>query len=173
MSIIPVAVEKLAFSEESGNLGDRKCLGEVEKSFVELPDAKQFLRILDERVFQQPPLLPTLTRRRHHFVDGRIVSGAVRLGQAQTRFREWRFQGVAGPRHQSFLSFQLLCDALQPSDFVVAAQSHDLAFCQPVSTSSYSSRPNCRRAPQPPRTLRRLESDCSQRVEALLDERDD
>jgi hypothetical protein len=50
-----VAVEKLAFSEESRNLGDRKRLGEVEKSFVELPDAKQFLRILGERVFQQPP----------------------------------------------------------------------------------------------------------------------
>jgi hypothetical protein len=49
-----VAVEKLAFLEESQNLGDRKCLGEVEKSFVELPDAKQFLRILGERVFQQP-----------------------------------------------------------------------------------------------------------------------
>jgi hypothetical protein len=54
VSIAEVAVEKLAFSEESQNLGDRKCLGEVEKSFVELPDAKQFLRILDERVFQQP-----------------------------------------------------------------------------------------------------------------------
>jgi hypothetical protein len=46
-----VAVEKLAFLEESQNLGDRKSLGEVEKSFVELPDAKQFLRILGERVF--------------------------------------------------------------------------------------------------------------------------
>jgi hypothetical protein len=53
----PVAVEKPAFLEESQNLGDRKCLGDVEKSFVELLDAKQFLRILDERVFQQPLLL--------------------------------------------------------------------------------------------------------------------
>jgi len=53
----PVAVEKLAFSEESQNLIDRKCLGEVEKSFVELPDAKQFLQICGERVFQQPLLL--------------------------------------------------------------------------------------------------------------------
>ena len=32
--IIPVAVEKLAFSEESRNLNDRKCLGEAEKSLV-------------------------------------------------------------------------------------------------------------------------------------------
>jgi hypothetical protein len=39
MLINPVAVEKLAFLEKSRNLGDRKCLGEVEKSFVELPDA--------------------------------------------------------------------------------------------------------------------------------------
>jgi hypothetical protein len=39
MSRNPVAVEKLAFFEESRNLGDRKCLGEAEKSFVELPDA--------------------------------------------------------------------------------------------------------------------------------------
>jgi hypothetical protein len=38
-----VAVEKLAFPEESRNLGGRKCLGDWEKSFVELPDAKQFL----------------------------------------------------------------------------------------------------------------------------------
>ena len=58
--IIPVAVEKLAFLEESRNLGDRKCLVGVGKSFVELPDAKQFLRILDERVFQQPPLFSTV-----------------------------------------------------------------------------------------------------------------
>jgi hypothetical protein len=35
-----VAVEKLAFLEESQDLGDRKCLGEVEKSLVELPDAR-------------------------------------------------------------------------------------------------------------------------------------
>jgi hypothetical protein len=49
-----VAVENLAFSEESRNLGDRKCLEDWGKSFVELPDAKQFLRIRGERLFQQP-----------------------------------------------------------------------------------------------------------------------
>jgi hypothetical protein len=53
----PVAVEKLGFFEESRNLGGRKCLGEVEKSFVELPDATKFLQIPSERVFQQPLLL--------------------------------------------------------------------------------------------------------------------
>ncbi|MFY9731715.1 MAG: hypothetical protein WAK24_14005, partial [Candidatus Acidiferrales bacterium] len=56
----PVAVEKLVFSEESQNLGDRRCPGDSEKSFIELPDAKQFLRNRNERVFQQPPLFSTL-----------------------------------------------------------------------------------------------------------------
>jgi hypothetical protein len=38
----PVAVEKVGFSEKSRKSDDRKCLGDWEKSFVELPDAKQF-----------------------------------------------------------------------------------------------------------------------------------
>jgi hypothetical protein len=38
-----VAVEKLAFSEESRYWGDRKCPGDSRKSFVELTDATQFL----------------------------------------------------------------------------------------------------------------------------------
>jgi hypothetical protein len=38
----PVAVEKVGFSEKSQKSGDRKCPGDWEKSFVELPDAKQF-----------------------------------------------------------------------------------------------------------------------------------
>ena len=37
--IISVAVEKLVFSEKSRKTGDRKCLGNSGKSFVELPDA--------------------------------------------------------------------------------------------------------------------------------------
>jgi hypothetical protein len=52
----PVAVEKLAFLKRAEVLGDRKSLGEVEKSFIELPDAIQCLQILSERVFQQPLL---------------------------------------------------------------------------------------------------------------------
>jgi hypothetical protein len=40
-----VAVEKLGFPEKSQKSGDRKCLGDSGKSFIELPDAKQFLRI--------------------------------------------------------------------------------------------------------------------------------
>jgi hypothetical protein len=55
-----VAVEKLGFSEKSRKSGDRKCLGDWGKLFVELPDAKQFLRILAERVFQQPQDLSTV-----------------------------------------------------------------------------------------------------------------
>jgi hypothetical protein len=40
--INPAAVEKLGFSEKSQKSGDRKCLGDSEKSFLELPGAKQF-----------------------------------------------------------------------------------------------------------------------------------
>jgi hypothetical protein len=53
-------VEKLALSEESQNLGDRKCPGDSEKSFIELPDAKEFLRNRSERVFHQPRLFSTV-----------------------------------------------------------------------------------------------------------------
>jgi hypothetical protein len=55
MLINPVAVEKVGFSEKSRKSGDRKYLEDWGKSFVVLPDAKQFLRIRGERVFQQPP----------------------------------------------------------------------------------------------------------------------
>jgi hypothetical protein len=37
--IIPVAVEKLAFLKKAAILGDRKSLGEMENSFLELPNA--------------------------------------------------------------------------------------------------------------------------------------
>jgi hypothetical protein len=49
-----VAVENVGFSEKSRKSGDRKCLKDWGTLFVELPDAKQFLRIRGERVFQQP-----------------------------------------------------------------------------------------------------------------------
>jgi hypothetical protein len=39
MLINPVAVEKVGFPEKSQKSGDRKCLGNSGKSFVELPDA--------------------------------------------------------------------------------------------------------------------------------------
>jgi hypothetical protein len=48
-----VTVEKVGFSEKSQKSGDRKCPGDLGKSFKELPDAKQFLRHRSERVFQQ------------------------------------------------------------------------------------------------------------------------
>jgi hypothetical protein len=49
-----VAVEKLHFSQDSENLGDRKCLGKSRKSFVGLPGAKFFRPVLRDRVFQHP-----------------------------------------------------------------------------------------------------------------------
>ena len=49
-------VEKLHFLQNSKNLGDRKCLGKLRKSFVEHPDTILFSRISRERVFQHPRL---------------------------------------------------------------------------------------------------------------------
>jgi hypothetical protein len=66
--INPVGVEKVGFPEKSRKSGDRKCLGGWGKSFVELPDSKQFLRILDERVFQQPLLLSRNIKGAHFAV---------------------------------------------------------------------------------------------------------
>ena len=54
-----VAVEKVSFPEQSQKSGDRKCLGDSGKSFIELPDAKQFFVKSRERVFQQPQDLST------------------------------------------------------------------------------------------------------------------
>ena len=66
--IIPVGVEKLGFSEKSRQSGNRKCLGDWEKSFVELPDAIQFLQIPSERVFQQPLLFARNIKGAHFAV---------------------------------------------------------------------------------------------------------
>ena len=54
MLITGVAVEKLGFPGKSQKSGDSKCLGDSEKSFIEVPGAIQFLQILSERVFQHP-----------------------------------------------------------------------------------------------------------------------
>jgi hypothetical protein len=62
MVVRGVAVEKVGFSEKSRKSGDSKCSGDSGKSFVELPDAIQFLQILAERVFQQPQDLSTSIR---------------------------------------------------------------------------------------------------------------
>jgi hypothetical protein len=50
-------VEKVDFPEKSRKSGDRKCLGDWEKPFAELSDAKQFLQFRGKRVFQHPLLL--------------------------------------------------------------------------------------------------------------------
>jgi hypothetical protein len=65
-----VAVGKLDISEIGGNLGDRKCLAEQRKSFVEHPDAMQFLRISGQRVFQHPRLLTTVENYSDELDDG-------------------------------------------------------------------------------------------------------
>jgi hypothetical protein len=60
--INPVAVEKLGFSEESRKVSHRKCPGDLKKSFVELPDAIQFLEFPNDGVFQQPVLRQNVIR---------------------------------------------------------------------------------------------------------------
>jgi hypothetical protein len=54
-----VAVEKLAFSEESRNLRDRTCLGDCEKSFLELPDAKHLCEFLMSEFFNSHRIFST------------------------------------------------------------------------------------------------------------------
>jgi hypothetical protein len=58
-----VAVEKLDIPEIEGNLGDRKCQAEQRKSFVERPDAMEFLRSSGQRLFQQPRLISSTNKR--------------------------------------------------------------------------------------------------------------
>jgi Ankyrin repeats (3 copies) len=54
-----VAVEKLHFRQNSGNLGDTKCPGKPRTSFVGLPIEKFFQPVFGKRVFQQPRLFTT------------------------------------------------------------------------------------------------------------------
>jgi hypothetical protein len=82
-----VAVEKVGFSEKVEKSGDRKCLEDRQKSFVELPDAKQFLRIHGERVFHQPPLFATPNELQFLFVNPFVVK-TVRLVTSVTRVRQ-------------------------------------------------------------------------------------
>jgi len=56
-------VEKLHFLQNSKNLGDRKCLGKLRKSFVGHPDTILFSRISRERVFQHPRDISPVTQR--------------------------------------------------------------------------------------------------------------
>jgi hypothetical protein len=58
-----VAVEKLHSSQNSNNLGDRKCLGKSRKSFVELRSAKFLRPVLRDRVFQQPQAISLKWRK--------------------------------------------------------------------------------------------------------------
>jgi len=101
-----VAVEKVGLFEKSRKSGDRKCPGDWEKSFVELPDAKQFLRNRSERVFQQPLLFSGPTRRHQH-LDGPTLEWEAVIPDSANR--EGEFQLVvqpslltAGPSHLAY-----------------------------------------------------------------------
>jgi hypothetical protein len=49
-----VGVEKLHFSQNGENLGDRKCPGKPRKSFVGLPKRKGFLTRVERSSFSTP-----------------------------------------------------------------------------------------------------------------------
>jgi hypothetical protein len=68
-----VAVEKVGFSEKSRKSGDRKCPGDWEKSLVELPEAKQFLRNRSERFFN--------SHRDYHHLSRFEIDGGKRISQ--------------------------------------------------------------------------------------------
>jgi hypothetical protein len=103
-----VAVEEVGFSEKSRKSGDRKCPEDWGKSFVELPDAKQFLRIHGERVFQQPPLLSTsLTKS----APSRVFSSFLFLSHTHLRLRSPAcFSGRCRAAILEFLSLSNLQD---------------------------------------------------------------
>jgi hypothetical protein len=75
-----VAVEKLHFLQSSKNLGDRKCLGKLRKSFVGHPDTILFSRISREGVFQHPRLISMVDRGYFRFSLNRRI------------FRKWTAQ---------------------------------------------------------------------------------
>jgi hypothetical protein len=82
-----LAIEKVGSSEKSRESGDRKCLGEVEKSLIGLPDTKQFLRICGERVFQQPQALSQVTGPLPLLVDQGVISYRLLNGFSRGTFR--------------------------------------------------------------------------------------
>src|ERR1035437_4461560 len=73
----PVGVEKVHFSQNSRNLGDRKCLGKPRKSFVGHPNAILFLRISREGVFQQRRARPVVGAKRKGTCLGRPISASL------------------------------------------------------------------------------------------------
>jgi hypothetical protein len=72
-----VGVEKVHFSQNNEDLGDRKCLGKPRESFVVHPNAILFSRILQEGIFQQPRLFSSTIQilLRPAFLFRRIISG--------------------------------------------------------------------------------------------------
>jgi hypothetical protein len=85
----PVAVEKLHFSQNGENLGDRKCLPKRRSSFVGLPIAKFFRPVSGERVFQQPQAIALRTPGCRVSERNRDVSPAQRAAPVSfTSFQE-------------------------------------------------------------------------------------
>src|SRR2546425_13322998 len=70
-----MAVEKLHFLQNSKNLGDRKCLGKLRKSFVGHPDTILFSRISRKRVFQHPQAITPSSASRSDWCLSRSTTG--------------------------------------------------------------------------------------------------
>jgi hypothetical protein len=103
--ITSVAVEKVGFPEKGRKSGDRR--GDWEKSFVELPDAIQFLQIPSERVFQQPRLF-TIVRNSCSAGGLEVLTllqlGVLRFGLLQ--YRNVRSASFHSVRKSSYLWVQ-------------------------------------------------------------------
>ena len=118
-----MGVEKVHFPQNSQDLGDRKCLGKLRKSFVGLSDAILFLRLSRERVFQHPQaitLSDPLTRT-HLPSAGRDPS------QSQNALR--RVHGILEPLSVFWTTHQCVLNSPGP---VVGEKSPPLHSIGPV-----------------------------------------
>ena len=103
MLVTGVAVEKVGLSKKSQKSGDRKCPGDSEKSFIELPDAKQFLRNRSERVFQQPQGLSLPISFRDCWCEEDFstpIGGSPALASIPSRYRSFAYSALAVMRRE-------------------------------------------------------------------------
>jgi hypothetical protein len=82
MVIIPVAVENVGFPEKSQKSRDTKCLRDSEKSFIELPDAKQFSEIAVSEFLNSHLCFRQLSRNTLIY-DYRINQALLRCGDSR------------------------------------------------------------------------------------------
>jgi hypothetical protein len=107
-----VGVEKVRFSRNSENLGDRKCLGKPRKSFLGHPSAILFSRISLEGVFQQPQALTLKCPAQSQ------MSVMAMLRQLTNKVADdTGSDGLAADKLFSFLKSNLMCPVRFPACF--------------------------------------------------------